>query len=247
MFSRFFTTSTPRLAALAACLPAIAIRSGVGRRVPAYADPTFSSHFSSTLGEDALVVVRWGTRLRRRTANFGGQAALLAFHLMKCPACHKPDTRVMDSRLIEDGLAIRRRRECGRCDFRFSTMEEPEILNLTVIKRDGRHEPYSREKLEVGLRRSFQKLPLTQDEFKRLVNRIERDIQITGRQEIKSADIGEILMKHLKRTNQVAYIRFASVYRSFKDVATFQRELHALLKPRSQAKTGKSPKRSRRS
>lgn len=143
----------------------------------------------------------------------------------------------MDSRLIEDGLAIRRRRECGRCSFRFSTMEETEILNLTVVKRDGRHEPYSREKLEVGLRRSFQKLAITQDEFKRLVNRIERDIQITGRQEIKSADIGEILMKHLKRTNQVAYIRFASVYRSFKDVATFQRELHTLLKPAARQRT----------
>ncbi len=137
----------------------------------------------------------------------------------------------MDSRLIEDGMAIRRRRECVRCDFRFSTVEETEILNLTVIKRDGRHEPYSREKLEVGLRRSFQKLPITQDEFKRLVNRIERDIQISGRQEITSAVIGDILMKHLKRANHVAYIRFASVYRSFKDVETFQRELHSLLKP----------------
>ncbi len=142
----------------------------------------------------------------------------------------------MDSRLIEDGLAIRRRRECTRCSFRFSTMEETEILNLTVVKRDGRHEPYSREKLEVGLRRSFQKLAITQDEFKRLVNRIERDIQITGRQEMKSSDIGEILMKHLKRANQVAYIRFASVYRSFKDVATFQRELHTLLKPGKRAR-----------
>ncbi|MEK7518807.1 MAG: transcriptional regulator NrdR [Patescibacteria group bacterium] len=150
---------------------------------------------------------------------------------MKCPACHKLDTRVMDSRLIEDGMAIRRRRECARCDFRFSTIEETEILNLTVIKRDGRHEPYSREKMETGLRRSFQKLPITQDELKRLVNHIERDIQITGRQEIKSADIGDILMKHLKRANHVAYIRFASVYRSFKDVETFQRELHSLLKP----------------
>ena len=148
---------------------------------------------------------------------------------MHCPFCQHSDTRVIDSRVSDDGATIRRRRECARCGFRFSTMEETEILNLSVIKRDGRHEPYSREKLEVGLRRSFQKLPITQDEFKRLVNRIERDIQITGRQEIKSSDIGEILMKHLKRTNQVAYIRFASVYRSFKDVETFQRELKTLL------------------
>ena len=150
---------------------------------------------------------------------------------MKCPACHKPDTRVMDSRLIEDGMTIRRRRECSRCSFRFSTVEETEILNLAVVKRDGRHEPYSREKLENGLRRSFQKLSITQYEFKRLINRIERDIQISGRQEITSHAIGEIVMRHLKRFNQVAYIRFASVYRSFKDVETFQRELHSLLKP----------------
>jgi transcriptional repressor NrdR len=138
----------------------------------------------------------------------------------------------MDSRLIEDGMTIRRRRECEKCGFRFSTVEQTEILNLSVVKRDGRHEPYSREKLETGLRRSFQKLSITQDEFKRLVNRIERDIQIIGRTEIKSKEIGEIVMRHLKRANQVAYIRFASVYRSFKDVETFQRELHDLLKPR---------------
>ena len=152
----------------------------------------------------------------------------------------------MDSRLVEDGMAIRRRRECTRCDFRFSTVEETEILNLTVIKRDGRREPYSREKLEVGLRRSFQKLPITQDEFKRLVNRIERDIQITGRQEITSATIGDILMKHLKRANHVAYIRFASVYRSFKDVETFQRELHTLLKPRPRPQTQRARRPARR-
>jgi transcriptional repressor NrdR len=149
----------------------------------------------------------------------------------------------MDSRLIDDGTAIRRRRECPRCKFRFSTVEETEILNLTVIKRDGRHEPYSREKLEVGIRRSFQKLPLTQDEFKRLINQIERDIQMTGRAEIKSSDIGEIVMRHLKRANHVAYIRFASVYRSFKDVATFQDELSQLLQPaRKQKRSSRAKK-----
>ncbi len=148
----------------------------------------------------------------------------------------------MDSRLVEDGMAIRRRRECNRCSFRFSTVEEAEILNLAVVKRDGRREPYSREKLETGLRRSFQKLPITQDEFKRLVNRIERDIQITGRQEITSHAIGEIVMRHLKRANQVAYIRFASVYRSFKDAETFQRELKGLLKP-SRARATRSRRR----
>jgi transcriptional repressor NrdR len=151
----------------------------------------------------------------------------------------------MDSRLIEDGMTIRRRRECAKCNFRFSTVEQTEILNLSVIKRDGRHEPYSREKLETGIRRSFQKLPITQDEFKQLINRIERDIQIAGRSEIKSKEIGEIVMRHLKKANQVAYIRFASVYRSFKDVETFQKELHDLLKPR-RAKKAKTKPRKRR-
>ena len=155
---------------------------------------------------------------------------------MKCPACHKPDTRVMDSRLVEGGMTIRRRRECSKCGFRFSTVEQTEILNLSVIKRDGRREPYNRDKLETGIKRSFQKLPLTQDEFKQLINRIERDIQIAGRSEIKSKDIGEIVMRYLKKANRVAYIRFASVYRAFKDVETFQKELHALLKPRHQKK-----------
>lgn len=150
---------------------------------------------------------------------------------MKCPACHHPDTKVTDSRLVNDGMAIRRRRACLECNFRFSTYEEVEILNLTVIKRDGRKEPYSKDKLETGLRKSFEKRPITQDEFKKLINRIERDIQLEERDdEIKSSRIGEIIMKHLKRTDAVAYIRFASVYRSFKDAQTFQRELKKLLR-----------------
>jgi len=149
---------------------------------------------------------------------------------MKCPACHHADTKVTDSRLINEGMAIRRRRECLRCGFRFSTYEEVEILNLTVIKRDGRAEPYTKEKLEMGLRKSFEKRPITQDEFKRLINRIERDIQIEGKNEIKAKRIGEIIMKYLRRVDEVAYIRFASVYRSFKDAKTFQRELKKILK-----------------
>jgi len=144
---------------------------------------------------------------------------------MKCPACHHQDTKVTDSRLINEGIAIRRRRECLECSFRFSTYEEVEILNLTIVKTDGHTEPYSKEKLEIGLRKAFQKRPITQDEFKKLVSRIERDIQLVQKNnEIISSRIGEILMKHLKKTDEVAYIRFASVYRSFKDAQTFQRE-----------------------
>jgi len=150
---------------------------------------------------------------------------------MKCPACHHQDTKVTDSRLINEGMAIRRRRECLECGFRFSTYEEVEILNLTIIKRDGRTEPYNKEKLELGLRKAFEKRPLTQDEFKKLVSRIERDIQLAEKDnEMKSSRIGEIIMKHLKKKDAVAYIRFASVYRSFKDAQTFQRELKKLLK-----------------
>lgn len=150
---------------------------------------------------------------------------------MKCPACQHADSKVTDSRLINEGMAIRRRRECLKCSFRFSTYEEVEILNLTVIKRDGRTEPYSKEKLESGIRKSFEKIAITQDDFKRLLNRIERDIQHDGNNdEIKASKIGDIIMKHLRRVDEVAYIRFASVYRSFKDAKTFQRELKKIIK-----------------
>jgi transcriptional repressor NrdR len=132
--------------------------------------------------------------------------------------------------MVNEGMAIRRRRECLKCGFRFSTYEEVEILNLTIIKRDGRTEPYGKDKLESGLKKSFEKRPITHDEFKKLLNRIERDIQLEGKSEIKSRRIGEIVMKHLRRVDVVAYIRFASVYRSFKDAKTFQRELKKIIK-----------------
>ncbi len=156
---------------------------------------------------------------------------------MKCLACHHSDTKVTDSRLVADGMAIRRRRECQKCGFRFSTYEEPEILNLTVVKRNGTKEPYSREKLESGIRKSFQKRAITLDNFKKLISHIERDIQLHGRQEVTSHQIGEIIMRHLKRADDVAYIRFASVYRSFKDAESFRKELNEIMpKPRRAAK-----------
>ncbi len=162
---------------------------------------------------------------------------------MKCPVCLAPDTKVTDSRLTSEGFAIRRRRECVRCGFRFSTFEEVEILNLAIIKRDGRREPYSREKLESGLRKALEKRPVTKDDFKKLVNRIERDIQHLQKTELTTRAIGEIVMKRLKRFDSVAYIRFASVYRSFQDVATFQRELAHLMK---QGGPSPSPRPSKR-
>jgi transcriptional repressor NrdR len=146
-----------------------------------------------------------------------------------CPSCHHKDTKVTDSRPTNEGLAIRRRRECPRCSFRFSTVEEVEILNLSVVKRDGRREPYNRAKLESGLKKAFEKRPITAEAFSRLVHAIERDVQVAGPSEITSRTVGDIVMKHLKRVDDVAYIRFASVYRSFTDAQSFAHELTHLL------------------
>ncbi len=147
---------------------------------------------------------------------------------MYCPVCNNKDTKVIDSRLAADGMAIRRRREGEKCDFRFSTVEEVTLLDLTVIKRDGRREAYSRDKLTRGLERSLEKRPYTEIDFQKLVHRIERDVQKKRRGEVTSAELGEIVMRVLKKFDKIAYIRFASVYRAFEDVATFERELNAL-------------------
>ncbi len=155
---------------------------------------------------------------------------------MKCPVCYYQDTKVIDSRVASDGLSIRRRRECLKCGFRFSTYEEVEILDLSIVKRGGRKEAYSREKLIKGLRKALEKRPITGDNFKRLINLIERDLQATRKSEITSSQVGQVLMKHLKRIDQVAYIRFASVYESFKDAQTFQRELNKLLRSKKDSK-----------
>lgn len=142
----------------------------------------------------------------------------------------------MDSRVTDEGLAIRRRRECDKCGYRFSTVEEVEILNLTVVKRDGRREPYDRDKVEAGARKALEKRPITADTIKKLIGQIERDIQLRGRTEITSQQIGEIVMKRLQRIDQVAYIRFASVYRQFQDIESFKRELNRLGRQRRPAK-----------
>ena len=149
---------------------------------------------------------------------------------MHCPECKDKDTKVIDSRLSGEGFSIRRRRVCSRCDFRFSTVEQMEILDLTVVKRDGRRESYNKEKLIKSLKIPLEKRPYREEDFYKLFRDIERDIQKQSGSEITSQQIGEILMKRLKSFDQVAYIRYASVYRSFKDVKTFQKELNRLLK-----------------
>ena len=150
---------------------------------------------------------------------------------MKCPVCHK-DTKVIDSRSSDGDYATRRRRECLKCSFRFSTLEEPEILDLVVVKRDGRREMYSQEKMQKGLRRSLEKRSITDEKFKKLVSAIERDIQAKRKNQLTSKELGAIVMRHLKKTDPVAYIRFASVYESFQDAKAFQQELNKLIRKR---------------
>lgn len=150
---------------------------------------------------------------------------------MRCPVCNNSDTKVVDSRLSTDGMNIRRRRECEKCEFRFSTLEEMELLDLTLVKRDGRRESYSREKLVRGLEKSLEKRPYTEADLRQIVHKIERDIQKKRKGEMTAKEVGEILMRHLKAFDKVAYIRFASVYRSFDDVNTFEKELRSLIAP----------------
>ncbi len=149
---------------------------------------------------------------------------------MHCPTCNAKDTKVIDSRMTGDGMGIRRRRECEKCGHRFSTIEEMEILDLVVVKRDGRREQYRRDKLEGGLRKALQKRPTTEESFHRLVGTIERDLQRKKKSEITASEIGEMVMHRLRTFDKIAYIRFASVYRAFEDVDTFARELQSLVK-----------------
>ncbi len=155
---------------------------------------------------------------------------------MVCPSCHAEDTRVIDTRVIEDGGAVRRRRSCEQCGFRFSTLEEIEILALRVVKADGREEAYDKDKLVRSVRLPTQKRPISPARFKRLISMIEQDIQTRARADhMTSQQIGEIVMKHLKRLDKIAYIRFAAVYQSFDDLTAFAEALEQL-KPRR--KTG---------
>jgi transcriptional repressor NrdR len=148
---------------------------------------------------------------------------------MRCPNCQYEDTKVLDSRPVDDGEAIRRRRECEKCDFRFSTYEEIEILDLTVIKKDGSKQMFSKEKLETAIRKPFEKLPHTDETLRKLLSSIEIEIQKKAKDgEISSLEIGDIVMKKIKKVNKVAYIRFAAVYRQFEDVDEFKEELKKL-------------------
>ncbi|HEX6594604.1 MAG TPA: transcriptional regulator NrdR [Bacillota bacterium] len=148
---------------------------------------------------------------------------------MKCSNCQYKSTRVLDSRPIEDGRSIRRRRECERCGFRFTTFERIEEIPLIVVKKDGARQEYSRKKLIRGLIKACEKRPVSIETIENLAIEVEREIRNTGVSEIKSKDIGELVMKRLSHIDEVAYVRFASVYRQFKDLSVFMQELKELI------------------
>ena len=148
---------------------------------------------------------------------------------MKCPFCGKDDTRVVDSRPVDDSNSIRRRRMCDSCGRRFTTYEKVETIPLIVIKKDQNREQYDRSKIEAGILRACHKRPVSADEISRLVDRVEVALFNREEKEIESTVIGELVMEQMKDLDPVAYVRFASVYREFKDINTFMDELKKFL------------------
>ena len=151
---------------------------------------------------------------------------------MKCPFCGVADSKVIDSRPAEEGATIRRRRECLSCKKRFTTYEVVERMPLVVIKRDGSRQSFDRVKLINGMVRACEKRPVTLAQLENIADEIEQDLQSGIEHEVQSSKIGEMVMERLKNVDEVAYVRFASVYRSFKDINTFMEELSKLLKDR---------------
>ena len=148
---------------------------------------------------------------------------------MKCPACQHPETKVVDSRVSKEGAAIRRRRECLKCGYRFTTYERVEMHLPMVIKKDGRREAFSRQKIIEGIKKACQKRPISMDQIEAFVSELERELMETGEREIPSSEIGERVMAKLHEWDDVAYVRFASVYRQFQDVNEFIEQIQKLL------------------
>ena len=149
---------------------------------------------------------------------------------MKCPYCNEADTKVIDSRPADDNSSIRRRRQCERCGKRFTTYEKLETMPFMVIKKDRTREPYNRSKVEAGIVRSCHKRPVSTQQINAMLDEIENEIFNCEDKEVETTVIGELVMDKLKKLDEVAYVRFASVYREFKDVNTFMEELGKLLK-----------------
>lgn len=148
---------------------------------------------------------------------------------MKCPYCENPDTKVIDSRPTEEGHAIRRRRGCEKCGKRFTTYEKVEESIIMIIKKDGRRESFDRNKVMNGIVKACEKRPVSMADIERIVSEIERGLNNLMEKEVESTFIGELIMEELKKLDEVAYVRFASVYRQFTDVNTFIKEIEKLI------------------
>ncbi|MBE3584347.1 MAG: transcriptional repressor NrdR [Limnochordaceae bacterium] len=146
---------------------------------------------------------------------------------MQCPFCHYPDSRVFDSRETDGGTTVRRRRECPRCGRRFTTYERVDLTPFVVVKRDGRREQYDREKILRGIRLACKKRPVSQDAIEELVSAVEQELQSRGEREVASRDIGALVVSKLRQLDEVAYVRFASVYQEF-NIQRFKEELERL-------------------
>ena len=144
---------------------------------------------------------------------------------MKCPFCGNPDTQVKDSRPSDDGAAIRRRRLCGKCEGRFTTFERVQLRELVILKRNGRRTPFDRDKLERSLRIALRKRPIQPEQIDQLASRITRQLESLGETEIASSVVGDFIMKALKGVDEVAYVRYASVYKDFRHTSDFARFL----------------------
>ena len=147
---------------------------------------------------------------------------------MHCPFCQHDDTRVVDSRVSEDGATIRRRRECPQCNERFSTVESAEIKLPTIVKSDGRREPFDEQKLRSSLHKALQKRPVSEEQVDAAIRSVIHELRTSTERELPSRRVGEFVMDELRKLDQVAYVRFASVYRSFEDVQAFREEIEKL-------------------
>ncbi|MCP3907839.1 MAG: transcriptional regulator NrdR [Oceanicoccus sp.] len=147
---------------------------------------------------------------------------------MRCPFCSHDDTKVIDSRLVAEGGQVRRRRECTSCSERFTSYETAELLMPRIIKQNGNREPFDEEKMRAGLLRALEKRPVSIEKIEGVVSQIEHSLQATGEREIESIRVGELVMDQLKLLDQVAFVRFASVYRDFKDLNEFREEIDRL-------------------
>ncbi|GAA0696674.1 transcriptional regulator NrdR [Marinobacterium maritimum] len=150
---------------------------------------------------------------------------------MHCPFCGTHETKVVDSRLVAEGQQVRRRRECISCHERFTTYETAELLMPRVIKNDGSRQPFDEDKLRAGILRALEKRPVSIEEIEACITRIKQRLRATGERELPSREVGEAVMAELRKLDEVAYVRFASVYRSFQDIKEFREEIERLSSP----------------